>query len=792
MEPDRISRRGADLLWGLAGNALLLCGTTVGFAVSFFSLYGGADSYFGGVNTVMSFYAETGAATLAGISLLMALISLAVWSCPRFRALAVGGAAAIWGLLAFCLWEDFKSGALFTAQTMANLFADRVGWSAPLGIAPPLTEAQALSCVQVFSLLALALLAMLLGGTIVGARRWRLTVLLTLPPLLPGLLSDVYPNWPAFLTLASCWCAMLLMDLCKRANSQGWGRLALAVLPAVGVVLALAFLLTPPEGYTRPQWARRAETALENFGSRRLSFLQDVKGPFQSAVTYVGAAEEVDLSGAGPLNFTGRTVLRVSGNYTGSALLRGSSLARYEDGVWLSLDEGVYSEYTSSLEALEPSYTGSPLLFPAFALTEWSGSYTIQVENTGASGSCVYAPYQILNQDWESAGVLPVEDAYLARKRGTWSHSLTFCPLPDGGTAARLASQFPSTDQAEPLYRSMAAQYYLDVPAELAEYMASLPYTPASSAVTSGVQDVNSFRLSAAYSAAEFLAEWCEYDPEAPAAPEGEDPVKWFLAGSQRGYCMHFASAAALLLRTVGVPTRYVSGFTAGLVDGETVNVPDYAAHAWVEIYLDGYGWYPVDVTPDYGNLSPAETDSPSPSVEPSQSPEGSSSVEPTPSENAAESRSPSETPQETPNGADGEDGSSLHGLWTALRWLLAAGLAAGLLWLGQALPKRVRAARLDDPNVNRAVLYGYRCLTRMKKWGGEVPRAALELAQRARFGGKPLREDQRAAMRRMVDGQRARLRDDLRPVQKWLFRYLWGWPDCKAHNKEDMGHDHP
>ena len=61
---------------------------------------------------------------------------------------------------------------------------------------------------------------------------------------------------------------------------------------------------------------------------------------------------------------------------------------------------------------------------------------------------------------------------------------------------------------------------------------------------------------------------------------------------------MHFASAAVLLLRQLGIPARYVSGFTAELSADETVNVPDSAAHAWVEIYLDGFGWYPVEVTP--------------------------------------------------------------------------------------------------------------------------------------------------------------------------------------------------
>ena len=61
---------------------------------------------------------------------------------------------------------------------------------------------------------------------------------------------------------------------------------------------------------------------------------------------------------------------------------------------------------------------------------------------------------------------------------------------------------------------------------------------------------------------------------------------------------MHFASAGTLLLRALGVPARYVSGYIADVTAGETVDVPDQNAHAWVEIYLRGYGWYPVEMTP--------------------------------------------------------------------------------------------------------------------------------------------------------------------------------------------------
>ena len=73
---------------------------------------------------------------------------------------------------------------------------------------------------------------------------------------------------------------------------------------------------------------------------------------------------------------------------------------------------------------------------------------------------------------------------------------------------------------------------------------------------------------------------------------------------------MHFASAGALILQSLGVPARYASGYVVELSafhkekKGYQADVPDYNAHAWVEIYLENIGWVPVEMTPGYTNDS--------------------------------------------------------------------------------------------------------------------------------------------------------------------------------------------
>jgi transglutaminase-like putative cysteine protease len=82
-------------------------------------------------------------------------------------------------------------------------------------------------------------------------------------------------------------------------------------------------------------------------------------------------------------------------------------------------------------------------------------------------------------------------------------------------------------------------------------------------------------------------------------AEPGPAPLADFLLRTHAGYCQHFAGAAALLLRLAGVPARMAVGFAPGVRDGRgDFDVRDVDAHAWVEVYFEGYGWVPFDPTP--------------------------------------------------------------------------------------------------------------------------------------------------------------------------------------------------
>lgn len=88
------------------------------------------------------------------------------------------------------------------------------------------------------------------------------------------------------------------------------------------------------------------------------------------------------------------------------------------------------------------------------------------------------------------------------------------------------------------------------------------------------------------------------YSLKTPKMPSGKDFATWFLNESNTGYCVHFATAGTLMLRALGIPARYVTGYYATAYANQTVTVTTDNAHAWVEYYSDTAGWIPLECTP--------------------------------------------------------------------------------------------------------------------------------------------------------------------------------------------------
>lgn len=90
------------------------------------------------------------------------------------------------------------------------------------------------------------------------------------------------------------------------------------------------------------------------------------------------------------------------------------------------------------------------------------------------------------------------------------------------------------------------------------------------------------------------------YDLNPSRMGEGEtDFALWFLESAEAGYCVHFATAATVLLRAAGIEARYVSGYLVKTAPGMPATVTEKNAHAWAEYYEPTLGvWLVLEATP--------------------------------------------------------------------------------------------------------------------------------------------------------------------------------------------------
>ena len=176
------------------------------------------------------------------------------------------------------------------------------------------------------------------------------------------------------------------------------------------------------------------------------------------------------------------------------------------------------------------------------------------------------------------------------------------------------------------------------------------------------------------------LRQRIRYEEKIATPPTDQDLVDYVLFDSREGYCEYYASAMAVMLRTLGIPARIAVGYYPASFDDQYRGYlyRERNAHAWVEAYFPAYGWIPFEPTASQSVRQYGDNRLPDPLPVPSPSP----ALEMTPTPAIA----PSETPQPIPPAATTDDASGGSNrelvIWALRGMLLIVALGGGLLGL--------------------------------------------------------------------------------------------------------------
>ena len=550
------------------------------------------------------------------------------------------------------------------------------------------------------------------------------------------------PGTAPLVLLIGFWAAMLLSGRAGRMGERHAAKAGLLLAPFAFLLAALVVLFQPPDAYqpsTRAVQVRNAviQVVTELFDSSH----QDSLSFTGYGAPMTGSPGMTDLTNAGELRFTDQTMLRVQ-SAPADYYLRGWAGSVYTGTSWQVISEESYQGMRLSFQ---------PLLYTDISVRRMGGEKPqasgITIDNIGANRSYTYTPYYLSQGDTVTGGDFK-QDAYLlmGREDGTSVSSYTlhsyFTPL-SAAQQKRIPSRIRQMEREyEALINKRDTQLPDGVRDRLLAYAEKAGLTAAE-----GPEDW----LRVARAAAQVVQNAGTYTEKPGAAPEGQDFVLYFLEESPRGYCIHFASAAAVLMRALNVPARYIEGYTVKTsnfkADG-SAEIPDRQAHAWVEVWADGQGWTPIEATPG-----------------------GAATLRENPDENDVRpdetTRRPTEAP--TTNGSVAQTGvKTSHWLLPLLAGLCVLALVAARLELTR---RRKLAFRQKDRN--RAAIAVYRYLCRLARFGYMVSGEAQRLARKAKFSRHVLTREELSTLQAEAEQAGKSTYEKLPLWKKLLFR-IW------------------
>ena len=490
---------------------------------------------------------------------------------------------------------------------------------------------------------------------------------------------------------------------------------------------------------------------------------------------------EGDLRVLGARSASDADMLRVTMSEPMSAYLRGYVGQRYTSDGWKEADAAdMTAESDLFYQLHRDGYDSfSQLSTLAELLGQETADVKMDVRVLGAcrstrltpygvnSGEAVISPEQLRDTVPKADGATGEKEYSFTAKTGLVAQAYTLLgQLNDRWQEDALTDYLTF----EGYYRDFVYENYLTIPEEtqkaLTAYLGDAPEVITSYEAKRRILNC--------------LDETLTYSETPESADSDKDLVSALLADDPGGYDVHYATAAAVMLRYYGIPARYVEGYliTPQAVEGKTgettLTLTGRDAHAWVEYYEDGIGWIPFEPTPGYRGVMEEpqwlwfEEDE-NAQLDGSAAENGGDGLSQTTRRSDVEETEPEDTDGlKTIADAVYNYFSRLHlgPVWWAYvaAWLLAAALAVLLVRRAVVCRRRERLFAQEDDRAAAAAMCAYALelawhsgavrrsvplaqqRDELQGWAGDALDAGelLDINDRALYGGSGVTEEQR------------------------------------------------
>ncbi|MDR2571957.1 MAG: transglutaminase-like domain-containing protein [Oscillospiraceae bacterium] len=730
------SKRKRTLI--LAGNSFLVL-------VAVFSTFGALISAF-------SFTVNMG--LLLFIWFISAIVITAVTM--RYRGNGIFTLALPVILLIFILLAEIIDDARLVIREITHIFSK---WT-PIPEFFAETEISANEPTVFFALAGVAMM-FLLAFSICLRRSVFFTILFTVPIVfLTFVITDFRADIIYLFGLIAVYLTLLISSALYPDDFNKRGAIFIPSFVAAMVFMLFVYLLVPHGTYTRDEriitfgnQLRIAASQMDRIGhlwqlspirASRFDWLEMRGGNMWAFNT-----EAVSVADSGNRVITNQSLLEITSNASGIFYLRGYSMQQFDGRSWSVSSEPVrpmpdfFSDGLVSADIERQMPARIAMEYIVHELDNAPQVVEMKIRRRGdLTEGIVYQPYyggaftDISEMHFENdIYFFYVENSVhnLAEELRNYGYSLDFVLSEDTAAQART--------------HEMYTQIGENASRELRQL-----------AIDAGI-DPNAERAAIADAVASYIRLSGRYTLSPGAIPVGEDFALYFLRELQEGYCIHFATAAVMMLRSLDVPARFISGYTAIVPAGSIGNsivLTDRNAHAWVEVFYEDIGWLYLEVTPPNTDavIPPARPHTPERTPETPNTP--SPPPPPQDPDDIIEPATPQPSPDENdistiPGAGSGSGYSPSFPTWLFNIVIFFSSIAACTLFLyiRRKITLRIRAKRFEQKDTNAAVLYIWRFILRLSRREAIPPNDIEELALKARFSQHRLSEDERSIMLR-------------------------------------------
>ncbi len=426
---------------------------------------------------------------------------------------------------------------------------------------------------------------------------------------------------------------LLLIRLNLVQQEQGWRRRHIAgseagALLLRGGALFVAFTLvgsvllaaTASSAPLQSFW-RDLDDPLANLAVSINRLVGGVTGTTRQIGGLFGSAETI----RGIWESSDEPVFRATTSDNGAYYWRGAAFDRFDGLTWYQ-DVSSSEDVATNADVLGDNPEQITASSPGRRLV------SARVTSLALAGGTMLAPETPIKVDRDTVIRTVGPDATLAR--------IDLAQAVDPGDSYTVTSAVPSTDPKLGVTASMLAAAGTTYPAWVESYTVIEPNSIGQIAYDTANQLVSQLRADQrdpyhiALAMQTFFNDTTNFRYSTDVRGVcGRESIVDCLLVHKVGYCMHYASAMTMLLRTQGIPARLVEGYLPGRLMADNSREVDLsAAHAWVEVYFPGYGWLRFDPTP--GNNGNGRTPTALPQgttvAHPSTSPGAGSSAAPT------------------------------------------------------------------------------------------------------------------------------------------------------------------